>query len=113
MVIIHLGNNSIYHELHVKQFDLLLEEQSFSHRRNEDTEEVERSSFRILSDNCVDIPCYIHKLVQLYSQTKVLRYRNELIVVINNIFIPILKLSIYFLLTFVYVLVKINYFVYF
>ena len=38
-----------HYELHIEQFDLFLEEQSFTYRRNKDTkEDVKRSSSRIL-----------------------------------------------------------------
>ena len=33
-----------HYELHIEQFDLFLEKQSFTYRRQEDTKEVERLS---------------------------------------------------------------------
>ena len=42
MVILHLGNNNIHYELRIQQFDLFLEEQSFTHRRNNGSKGVER-----------------------------------------------------------------------
>ena len=37
-----------HYELHIEQFDLFLEEQSFTYRRNKDTKDVQRSSSRML-----------------------------------------------------------------
>ena len=40
----HVANHICRHQLHIEQFDLFLEEQSFAHRRNKDTKDVKRSS---------------------------------------------------------------------
>ena len=67
-------------ELHFKQFDLFLEEQSFTHRRNKDIKDVERSSCGILSMqglHCTYILCYIHNLMQLQFTRKNSRKQNS------------------------------------
>ena len=52
-IVIHLGAHMFHHELHIEQFDLFLEKQSFTHRRNKYTKDVARSSCRILNKNFV------------------------------------------------------------
>ena len=42
-----------HHELHIEQFDNFLEEQSFTHRRDKDTKDIERSYCLILNKNFV------------------------------------------------------------
>ena len=40
---------------------------SFAHKRNKDTKDVERLSFRILEENYIDLLCKNHGLVKLHS----------------------------------------------
>ena len=54
-IVLHLDAHMCHHELHIEQFDLFLEEQSFTHRRNKDTKDIEKSSCQILSKDFIVI----------------------------------------------------------
>ena len=62
--VFHLGRHRQHYELRIKQFDLFLEEQSFTRRRNKDTKDVERSSCRILKKLLSINYIMFHRLLQ-------------------------------------------------